>query len=193
MADHDISYSPGPGYPALIYRYTITGSDKASIDTGVDASQAGSNDWTNGDLLEVWFYGRTDQAVAIGDAVFTFNNDTGSTQYVHERMRAVSNTPTSADNSGAANIDVFCPAANDTANVFGIARITIPNYTGTVGYKSYEITNAMGSTTAGQNNWLSFGGTYQSTSAITRLAVANLSTFKFKVGSQLLIYKRVSI
>ncbi len=43
------------GMPVLVYRYTVTGSDKASIDTGVDTADAGSNDWTNGDLLEIWF------------------------------------------------------------------------------------------------------------------------------------------
>src|SRR5262245_2995315 len=41
------------GGSSLIYRLTVAGADKASIDTGVDAPDAGSNDWTNGDLLEV--------------------------------------------------------------------------------------------------------------------------------------------
>jgi len=41
------------GSSELIYRYTVAGTDKASIDTGVDTAQAGSNDWTNGDLLDI--------------------------------------------------------------------------------------------------------------------------------------------
>ncbi len=52
------------GMSSLVYRYTVTGSDKASIDTGVDTADAGSNDWTNGDLLEVFLYSRTDEATS---------------------------------------------------------------------------------------------------------------------------------
>ncbi len=187
-------WPPAPviGSPELIYRYTVTGAAKASIDTGADTPDAGSNDWTNGDLLEVWFYVRTDQAVQLGDALLTFNNDTGSTQYVNQRTRSNSTSVTTAENLGAANIDMFVAGDSFLANGFSVCRITVPNYSGTVGLKVLEITEGAATTSSGNGNWLSFASTYRSTSAITRLAMSNTSTNKFKIGSQLMIYKRIA-
>ncbi len=181
------------GIPVLVYRYTVTGSDKASIDTGVDTADAGSNDWTNGDLLEIWFYCRTDQAVQIGDALLTFNNDSGSTQYIYEQIRSHGTTaPATVETAGAANIDLFVAGDSRLASVFTTNRLTIQNYAGTVGFKSFEGTGGAGQNTTNNNEVDVYGGTYRSTSAITRLKMANVSTQKFKVGSQLLIYKRLA-
>lgn len=186
------SFGEFPGLTSLIYRYTVVGSDKSSIDTGVDARDAGSGDWTNGDLLEVWMYLRDDEAVQIGDTFLTFNNDSGANQYVYERFRAVAGTLAGTEILTGANIDFWTPGSSFLANAFGVVRMTVPNYAGTVGFKAFEATVGDGTDSSGNTNAFLMGGTYRSTSAITRLAIAPPSAKKFKVGSQLLIYKRLA-
>ena len=182
----------GIGSSSLVYRYTVTGSDKASIDTGVDTADAGSNDWTNGDLLEVWLYARTDEAVNISQIDLTFNNDSGS-NYTWARFRNAGGTITGAANGGTANVPLFCAGASADANVFSATRMAVPNFGGTVGYKSFEVKEGQGSTTSGNNDSTTFDGTYRSTSALTRLKVTpDTAGKKLKVGTQLLIYKRLA-
>lgn len=183
------------GLPVLVYRYTVTGSDKTSIDTGVDTADAGSNDWTNGDLLEVYIYARTDETVTGSDIGITFNND-ASGLYARTRMLEVGNGATfaGAGGVGATSILATLSGASQAANAFGTVHLTCPNYRGTVGYKegSLHATN-MENTTVGNVREHVNGWHYASTSALSRLAVAPATSGKkLKVGSQLLIYKRLS-
>ena len=183
----------GIGSTILIYRYTVTGADKTSIDTGVDTADAGSNDWTAANLLEVWLYSRTDEAAVVSQVNLTFNNDTGANQYVYARVRETAAAVTGADFNANTNIGLFCAGASATANVFSATRMSVPNYTGTTGHKGFEVEEGQGSTTSGQNDLTLFTGTYRSASALTRLAVApNTGGSKLKVGTQLLIYKRAA-
>ncbi len=180
------------GGTSLIYRYTVTGSDKTSIDTGVDTPDAGSNDWTGGDLLEVYCYARTDEAVVTSVVDVTFNNDTSS---VYDRSRTQNNTGTVTGNAtNAANLPPFMAGASAAANEFGQFSIVIPNFAGTVGFKNGTILSGFADnpvTTTGYQQTFAF--TYRSTSAITRLnVIPDTAAKKLKVGSQLLIYKRLA-
>ena len=184
--------SGGVGASSLIYRYTVSGSDKASIDTGVDAPNAGSNDWTNGDLLEVWLYARTDEAVAASSVNINFNNDTAG-NYDRQRVRGA-NTTTSANIANAdTKIGTVAAGANSTASVFAATRMSVPNFAGTTGFKAVEFTEGVPDETAANMLVDAWVAQWRSTSAITRLAVTpQTAGKKFKIGTQLLIYKRLA-
>ncbi len=180
------------GVPVLVYRYTVTGSDKTSIDTGADTADAGSNDWTNGDLLEVWFLLRTDEAVALSSVDITLNNDTGS-NYDRQSVTGVSSTASAGQQLGNANWPIFAAGASEAANFFSASRLTIPGFGLTSSYKVAEYVGGKNDTTGGNNRIDVHALTYRSTSAITRLKIIpDTSGKKLKVGSQLLIYKRLS-
>lgn len=180
------------GVPVLVYRYTVTGSDKASIDTGVDTPDAGSNDWTNGDLLEVFFYTKTDDALSGGVNFDCVLNNDASGIYDEEQFFAGNTTlggATARNRAGWALLSV----GGTTASVFASGQLTIPNYAGTVGYKAGIYSAGIGDAMAANNRADLYGLTYRSTSAVTRLKIApTTSGKKFKVGSQLLIYKRLA-
>ncbi len=187
--------SPGGtiGQTKLVYRYTVTGSDKASIDTGVDTPDAGDNVWTGGDLLEVFMYLRTDEAAGQSGFSVVLNNDTSSI-YDQARMSVLNVTVSGAPAlSQAAWLLATC-GASDTANVFGAATLTIPNYAGTVGFKNaWCVVGAPDHGTAGNAQLNTYGLNYGSTAALTRLKILpTTGGKKFTVGSQLLIYKRLS-
>ncbi len=181
------------GGTSLVYRYTVTGSDKASIDTGVDTADAGSNDWTGGDLLEVYIYSRTDESVPVSQIDITLNNDT-SGHYDQRRIQDPgTGTVSGATSIGAANWFPVTAGASATASVFGYLSLMIPNYAGTVGFKPGRIEGGVPDQTAGNMYWQSWNVGFRSTSAITRLKVVpDTSAKKLKVGSQLLIYKRLA-
>lgn len=181
------------GSSLLVYRYTVTGSPKASIDTGVDTPNAGSNDWTNGDLLEIHLYSRTDEVVALSAVNVTFNNDAGANQYVYERFRASNTTLAGAASGGSTSIQVLVAGASTLANVFTNSRMSVPAYAATVGLKTVEMTAGHADTNTGQAEFNAWAAVYRSTSALTRAAFAPNTVGKnFVVGTELLIYKRTA-
>lgn len=181
----------GPiGSTALVYRYTVSGSDKASIDTGVDTANAGTNDWTNGDVLEVFMQVRTDDAGAGANISVNLNNDSGS-NYDVDQVQDTNGTVTGV----AANVSawsLFTHGSGGSANYASAHRLIIPNFGGTTFFKT-AVSHGGVSDATGSNNFVQlkhFG--YRSTAAITRLKVAAGAGQKLKVGSQLLIYKRLA-
>lgn len=184
----------GVGGTSLIYRFTVSGSVKASIDTGVDVAQAGSSDWSNGDLLEVYLYARTDEATTGSDVNLTFNNDTAA-HYSRQRIQDVGNGTsfTGAAGVGLSNVPFTMTGASATASYFGTLRLTCPDFGGTVGFKEgdYTVSNmdsVVGNTRVGIGSF-----NFQSTAAITRLKVIpNTGAVNFAIGTQLLIYKRTA-
>ncbi len=180
------------GVPVLVYRYTVTGSDKTSIDTGVDTPDAGSNDWTNGDLLEVWALLRTDEAVALSSVDITLNNDTGG-NYDRQSVTGVTSTASAGQQLGNTNWPIFAAGASEAASFFSASRLTIPGFGLTSSYKVAEYVGGKNDTTSGNNRVDAHILTYRSTTAITRLKIIpDTSGKKLKVGSQLLIYKRLA-
>lgn len=182
------------GTSQLVYRYTVTGSDKANIDTGVDTADAGSNNWTNGDLLEVFLYGRTDEAVTRSVVNVIVNNDTGSVYDL--TFVEVSGTSSAFGNTRtAAQWQWDFPGANTATNNFGNIEMRIPNFMSTVGDK--QGTYSMGFADATSAVCITDTGNirYRPTTpaALSRLKIVpNTALKKFKVGTQLLIYKRTA-
>jgi hypothetical protein len=181
------------GRSLLIYRFTVSGSDKLSIDTGVDVAQAGANDWTNGDLLEVFLSVRTDEAVVPSQVNVVLNNDTGN-NYDVVRVQGLNGATATSSSLARANFFFDGAGASAPANAFATAEFKIPNYTGTTGLKAGNMSHCLPSQAALTMEQDSWALGYRSTSALTRLAVSvNTGGAKLKVGSQLLIYKRQSV
>ncbi len=179
------------GLTELIYRYTVAGSDKASIDTGADTADAGSNVWTGGDLLEIFICARTDSASASTSLLMTLNNDTGS-NYDRQLLRGNNTSASATPSLAQTSWNLAVHGSGGSASYPSALRITIPNFTGTTFFKQAEATVGSQDATAGNNVMDVYGIGYRSTSAITRLKIIGFGTDKFKVGSQLLIYKRRS-
>ncbi len=179
------------GRSQLVYRYTVAGSDKASIDTGVDTPDAGDNDWTGGDLLEIWFLGRTDQSAAAVNVSLTLNN-TGGTSYDQQFLDAANTSVGGGTGLGGAKFDIPIFGSTAAASYPGMVGLAIPGYADTTFFKVLTALAVRNSTTAGQNLFEGDAFTFRSTAAITRLKIDATSTFKFKVGSKLLIYKRLA-
>ena len=183
------------GLTQLIYRYTVTGSAKASIDTGVDTPNAGSNDWTNGDVLEVWILGRTDEAVFASNVLVTLNNDTTGAYDRAIVGASGSGSPAQAAVTGQTAWTVGgLPGSSATANSPGVVRFTMPGYAGTSFWKVFETTfgNAQDAT-SGHYQCDVEVLTYRSTAAVSRLKVTPATAGKnLVIGSELLIYKRLA-
>lgn len=179
------------GYPELVYRYTVTGSDKASIDTGVDTADAGTNDWTNGDVLEILVLVRTDEVAASGLVDIILNNDASA---IYDRQNVTGASATASANAGNAESAwrLGVHGSGGSASYPGVARLSIPGFTSTTFWKVAEaLTMSPDATAANQTSSARAFG-YRSTSAITRVKLAAESTNKMKVGSQLIIYKRIA-
>lgn len=183
--------SGGIGATQLVYRYTVTGSDKASIDTGADSPDAGDNDWTGGDMLEVYMLLRTDDAAAIALVDVTLNNDS-SAIYDHERVQGVSNVVSSAAVLADTRWQLTCHGSGGSATYASAVTIWMPRYAGTTFWKSATIQQGPTDATAANNDTKAGCLGYRSTSAVTRLKVDGQGSANLKVGSQLLIYKRLN-
>jgi hypothetical protein len=179
------------GGSALIYRYTVAGADKASIDTGVDTPDAGSNDWTNGDLLEIYILARTDDAGATSNVNIILNNDT-SAIYDTEQMLVNNATVSGGPGLAAANWRYNTHGSGGLANQATSIQFLMPDYAGTTFNKTgYSLTSRTDSTAA-NNIADNRAHSYRSTAAITRLKLSAAGGQKLKIGSQLLIYKRLA-
>ncbi len=179
------------GHTELVYRYTVTGSDKASIDTGVDTADAGSGDWANGDLLEVELLVRTDDAASLAVIDMILNNDS-SAIYDTDRGRETNTTVAGGQALADTRWQLLVHGSGGSASYAAAVVVTIPRFGGTTFWKTGWALEAIPDATAG-NNYITFREVgYRSTTAITRLKIAAQSTAKLKVGSQLLIYKRRS-
>lgn len=180
-------FSPGPVFTQLIYDYTCTAS-KSSIDTNVDGPMARLFP-TDGALLEVWLYARTDEAAILSVIDFTFNNDTGA-NYDAQLLRGQNTTASAGHSSAQTNAQVITAGASALTSGFGLTRISFPAYGDTVGFKVCDVLNVIpDSSTSSENNLYSF--TWRSTSALTRLKVAPDTAGKnFVTGTRLLVYRR---
>lgn len=190
LASESTGLKWAPGASILLYDYTVAGSDKASIDTGVDtpdAGYAGTSAFPALRTLEVWIVGRTDEAIVFGNCNLTFNNDTGANY--DQVQTQVTNATHAGTNSLAQNQIVPTLAGNSlAANYAGVIRLSIPGYAGTTFYKAMEILSGTTDSTAANNRVRALVATYKSTSAITRIKVTPGGAAKLKIGSRLIVY-----
>jgi hypothetical protein len=156
--------------------------DTATIDTGASGIAAGYA------ALIVFLYGRTDDSGANNASIYIrFNNDSAS-HYVYESVTA---NLTSVTASGFTDPGLTCTVAGGalTTNVFGAMRMEIPNYDNTVGYKVASWQSGINDSATGNRMSIAHTGTWNSTAAISRLAVLPVTGgAKFKAGSRLTIF-----
>ena len=173
----------------LLYAYTVSGSDKASIDTAVDGSYATASMSVAFNLMEIMIYARTDEAAVQSSAKLTFNNDTGA-NYDRQYQTGQNAAVTAASAVAATGVFMGATGASALAGNFGIDTIWIPNYSGTVGNKTGFVAWADTDSVAANQAVFTAAFGYRSTSAITRVKIVPGAGTVFKVGSQLLIYAR---
>jgi hypothetical protein len=175
----------------------VVGADKATIDTAVDAPDAGSNDWTNCDLLEIIISARTDEAVVNSLIGIVFNNDSGSVyDRSWNRLAGTSAAPASAVGETSARIAQVPGTSVANTSVVGVADLKVPNPTGTAFNKTLSGTWSTldpGDSTQQETTVAAFSYRPVSQGPLTRLKLqTDTGGQKFKVGSQLLIYKRTA-
>jgi hypothetical protein len=176
------------GVPELIYRFTVSGGVKASIDTGVDAPQAGSNDWTGGDALEVYFAGRTNNAASATITNVTFNNDAGPNYDDDAIGDAAGLFASSVVAQNQLRLTVH--GAGGTASYATSATLIVPAYANTTFFKAGVLNSGTpDGTAANQRVGFSSWG-WRNTAAITRLKWAAGGADSFVIGTELLVYKR---
>ncbi len=191
--DHKHAMPAAPttiGRSQLIYGYTVAGSDKASIDTGADTADAGDNVWTGGDLLEVFFVGRTDEVATQVNLDWTINNVTSG--YDRQFLAGANATASAGNSLNQAAWALSSHGSGGLSGQPGTITFSFANYLNTTFNKAGLATFVVLDSTAAQIVEGIDGVSIRATTAITRFKVAAQSTAKLKVGSQLLIYKRLS-
>ncbi len=182
----------GTGGTTLLFTYTVSGSAKASIDTNVDGTYAGLFA-TTFNILEVWIFGRTDEAVFASSVNLTLNNDTGVNYDRAFVTTASGGSPVQGTSIGQTSFGIGLPGSSATANSPGLVRITFPGYADTTFWKIAEATQGNASdATAGHYSAAAQAFTYRSTgTAITRLKIIPATAAKnFIIGTRVLVYGR---
>jgi hypothetical protein len=182
----------GPGSLELVYRYTVTGSDKASIDTGVDTPQAGTNDWSNGDLLEIRASMRTNEAGITSAMSMIFNNDTTAVYERHGIADFANSAPSVFQGFGQTFMHQYCVGNSGLhSQNFGTLKMDIQDYLSSAKFKSVLAQNATMDDVMANVIYRTEAYLYCSTSPLSRMKFTPVSpATAFKVGSQVLIYKR---
>lgn len=170
----------GGGVGANLFT-SVLGADTATIDSGAGGFSTAYN------FLLILLYLRTDEAVVLSTCSLNVNNDAGA-NYDRQALTGVSATPTAGQQLGATAWQTFAAGANATASVYMAARLTIPAYAGTTGFKAAEYTGGKNDATAGNNRLDTNILTWHSTAAITRVAITAPGAQKLKAGSAMYVY-----
>jgi hypothetical protein len=174
--------SAGPAAAVTKLFDSTLGADTATIDTGAAGIAGGYA------LLEVFAYLRSDNAGGLVVATNVRVNNDSAANYDWQRLRGLGSTASAGETLAATGWEVSVPGGGTNAAVWGSMRMTIPNYTGTVGRKAASWQDGYADQTASQSVTVSRSGSWRNTGAITRLACVSAGTDKFKAGSRLSIY-----
>lgn len=182
----DLETAGGSGSGAgltVLYDSGYLGADQASIDTGAGGIAAGHS------CLLIIGYFRTSNAVGNDNLVLVLNND-ASANYAISRIQASGASVAGSSFSGLSAATIASiPGANAPANYFGSVHGTIAAYDNTQNFKSGSFTSEGMSTTAANSVESVYGFTYQSTAAISQLAVkSQTGGVNLKAGSRLIVY-----
>ena len=164
----------------VLFDSTLGANSGAGIDTGAAGIAQTAN------VIDVYIYARTDEAVVNSGINVTLNNDTGA---VYDRIFVQGANATASANNALAQtaFGLGCAGASQAASVFSLYQFVFFNYRGTVGNKSGLLfANNVGQAAANTFT-VSYGIVYRSTSAISRLKVIQSG------GSNLLAGSRVTI
>jgi hypothetical protein len=182
------SLSPALGSVKL-FDQTLT-ADAASIDTGANGIPA------NCDLLEVFFTGRTDEALLLSVVDVRFNNDSGANYDTAGFSSATGSTTVSEFfNVAGTSFQPVFPGASAGANVAGLLRMVIHAYADPTFFKTVEWSNHAVDTSVGNThrNTEIAETNYRSSPPINQITITpDTAGKKFKAGSRLTIYGRPS-
>lgn len=155
------------------------------------AAPASSFDFSpipSGVALRIYLYARGTAAASGNEARLTFNGDNagGNAHYNRTSITADGTSVTTFAQEGADYIaGPYFPAANGAANQFGALEYVIPNYAGTVGYKSGLARQSSLFVTHVELVSLSF--VWSQTAAITRVTIVP-DTGNFATGSRCTVW-----
>jgi hypothetical protein len=137
--------------------------------------------------LQIMVYARTAAATPTDELYLRLNNDATA---VYDWQRAGGSGTTAVISTvHADNGWDFIVAANSTASVFGVCTILIPNYAGTVAFKTATLTDGFVDNSAGNERAFTRVGQWRSTAAITRVSVvAAFSAANLMTGSRLVVW-----
>lgn len=178
-----ISGSAGAGGLLVLYDSGYLGAPAATLDTGAGGISSG-----HFCFLAVGYLRSSAAGVASENIIAKFNADS-SALYNVDRIRDVGGTITGAAAALGTSLNIgVMPAATATASTFGAWSMLCPAYDGTSNFKTGEASSgASQSVTASEvqdrHMW-----SYQSTSAISRLALTSPSGANFLAGSRLIVY-----
>lgn len=179
----------GSSLVTLVYKFTVTGASQAAVDTGVDIASSGSLNWSGGDVLEIFWVSRTDDAGAIANINMTVNNDTGA-NYDLQQLHGINVTPTALTALAQTAWALSTHGAGGASGYPGVNRIVFPDFAGTTFNKVADQTGGTTDGAAANEVVVARSLGWRSTAAITRVKFACQAAAKFQIGSQLLIYKR---
>jgi hypothetical protein len=172
--------TPGSGDWVLIEDKNLTGADAASFDfTSIPATYKS---------LKLIIDIRTDRAANSDGVKIKFNNDGGNNYLGQIQWGGATPGWTQQSAAGAPMIFTYASANTSTANWFSNAEITIPDYANTNKYKSWQ-SRGMQMVASGANTWIyDSAGIWQSTSAISRVALTPEVGTNFKQYSRAILY-----
>lgn len=171
----------GAGQSVLLFDQTLT-ADTATVDvTGIPA---GFN------ILEIFVYGRTDEAVTQSAVYLQFNGDTG-TNYPRQYIGALNTTANIGSDATLVGVAIVIPGSSDSASTFGSYYINIPAYSQTTAFKSIVATGGFADTTASRSALYNIATIWRNTAAINRITFVPLTAAKKLVaGTRITIYGR---
>lgn len=136
--------------------------------------------------LKIIAYLRNTRTPTVFDIVrIQFNGDTAG-NYFNEIQASFTTTLTGQHETSVAGGYTECTTAGSPANVFAAIEIIIPNYVGTVGYKSY-LAASSGLKDTNAPHHVDSGGTWTDTSPINRI-VLDAENGDFLAGSRVSLY-----
>lgn len=170
LADAVTSYNSQGGFPRIVQSVTTSGS-QASITLNVPSG------FTN---VKVAFTGRSNAAVTSTGLQLQFNSDSGS-NYDWNQMIGNTTTAFAGGGNGVAFIkSALIPGTSATATYPGGAFIYIPNYSGTIFYKTAQCVSVGRDGTTNYEG--TYGGYWKNTAAITSVSMS-LTDGNFVDGS----------
>jgi hypothetical protein len=170
----------GTGGRQKLFDSTL-GASAASIDTGAGGIA------TTYDLLEVYLFLRTDEAV-VASAVDIILNDDATAIYDLQYSRAVNATLTGASVVAGTSWNIAAAGASQQAGSFAVFCMSLPTYAQTTAHKAGTLHHGWADSTAANNRVQVSTVRYRSTTAVSRLKVSAPAGKNLIAGSRVLIY-----
>ncbi len=184
--DHKHAMPVDPTKP--IYDFTVSVA-QSTVNSTVDGITV-ANFGTRG-MLEIFMYLRSDEVANSSNVNINFNGDSGA-NYDRGGVQVLNATVTGVTPVlGDTKFATVCPAASETAGIFGSIDLYCPAYADTTGQKAIRNDLVYPAQTAARVRVINGVLGYRSTSAIQSVAVSLATgTAKFIAGSRVQVFVR---